>query len=290
MVVWGLVWAAMSSGAISVACGASIEDAVASAPPEAVLRLAPGCAYAGPITLRPGAPVVVEGTPGARIEGGVVVDGAGALSLRALTIDADAVALTHLGAGALTLDRVTLRGGTALHVEGAARVRVRDSLLRGVDTGLWVQGARALSLRDSVVEGGDVAVVVRGVRGSVHIGHNRLRALGTGQASAAVFVEGPGSADLVGNRIEHVSRTARPAPAVARVGAGVVLDDNLLVGDRVGVVFTGGGTLGCNRYEGVLLRSDGAHTRACARDLAPDSLDWRRRVGAGPSMAAKAER
>jgi nitrous oxidase accessory protein NosD len=287
MVTWGLVLAALSAITVSLDCGSSIEDAVAAAAPGTVIRLATGCVYPGPVTLRPAAPVVLEGTPGARIAGGLVVEGTGALALRALTIDADAVALTHVGAGALTLDRVTLRGGTALHVEADARVRIRDSRLRGVDTGLWVQGARAFHLRDSVVEGGEVAVVVRGVREAVHIGNSRLRAEGTGQASAAVFVHGPAPADLVGNRIEHVSRTARPAPFVVRAGAGVVLDGNLLVGDRVGVAFDEGGTLGCNRYEGVLMRTDGAHTRACGRDLAPDSLDWRRRVGAGPSVAAK---
>ncbi|MCA9560806.1 MAG: hypothetical protein KC583_19795, partial [Myxococcales bacterium] len=135
MVTWGLMLAALSAGAVSLDCGASIEDAVGSAAPGSVVRLAADCAYAGPLTLRPTAPVVLEGTPGARIVGGLIVEGAGALTLRALTVDAEVVALTHVGEGALTLDRVTLRGGTGLHVESAARVRIRDSRLRGVDTG-----------------------------------------------------------------------------------------------------------------------------------------------------------
>lgn len=290
MATWMLAWVALAAAPVDVGCDGALEAAVADVRGGGALRLAAGCVFEGPLSIVAEGDVTLIGGPGTLLTEGVVVDGPGAVRLVGLRVTSDSVALSKRGPGALVLEGVGLEGERALHVEGPGAVTASRSTFVGRDTAVWIQAARDLRIVDCTVIGEQVALVTRDLTGEAHVTGSRLRVSGRGDASAAVFLHGPGRVTLTDSRIEFVSRTARPAPAVVLVAVGeAVLDENVIVGDGVGVVFERRGTVGCNRFDGILQHATGPHVRLCGRDLPAGSLDWRRRA-ASPQVVASLDR
>ncbi len=275
---------------VDVPCAVSLQSAIdrlhGAYPDGGALRLAADCTWKADLRLRGERPLALIGGEGSRIVGRVVFDGEAPVTIRNLTIEGPLTPLVVRGAGPLTLDGVTIRSGDdGVHVQGSGTVFLRASEVVAASTGLWVEDAAGLRILGGAIRAGEQALVVRGTTGPVRLADAHVEVGPASPAPAAVRIDGAGPVEVLGNVFVHQPDGTNEAAVVLDLAtAGVVAENDFRTG-ALAVRTHRPLSLGCNRFQTLVHTVDGPAERVCARDLAPDRLDWRARVG-GPDVTA----
>jgi hypothetical protein len=284
-----LLAALLSPPVVQAPCDAGIERSVAAlldAHPEGgAVRLAPDCTYHGTVRLATDRPVALLGDDGTRLEGRVVVEGSGPVTLRRLTVQGPVTPLVFRGQGALTLDEVTLRSrDDGLHVDGSGPVLLRDCDVEARSTAIWAEGAAAFRMVGGSLRAGEQALVVLRATGPVRVAGAHITVGPETIALAALRIQAEGPVEVAGNTFDHA-----PAPGIRGAvlldmdAAGIVADNDFRT-PSLPLRTHRPVTVGCNQFQSLARTVVGPNERVCERDLAPDRLDWRARVG-GPDPA-----
>jgi hypothetical protein len=280
----------MPARTVDASCSASLQSALwhlQSAYPEGgAIRLEAGCTWTADLRLRGDRPLAILGGEGSRIVGRVVFDGEAPVTIRNVTLEGPLTPLVVRGSGPLTLDGVTIvSGDDGVHVQGSGPVFLRDSEIQAVATGLWVERAAGLRILGGAVHAGEQALVVRDALGPVRVADAHVEVGPASPATAAIRIDGAGPIELVGNVFVQQPEIVTEGVALLDLDAtGVVAENDFRTG-ALAVRAHQPLSLGCNRFQTLVRTVDGPAERVCARDLAPDRLDWRARAG-GPDVTA----
>jgi hypothetical protein len=275
---------------VDAPCGASLHSAIwrlqSAWPDGGAIRLAAHCTWEVDLRLRGDTPLAIIGGEGSRIVGRVVFDGEAPVTIRNVALEGPLTPLVVRGAGPLTLDGVTIRSGDdGVHVQGSGPVFLRASEVVAASTGLWVERAAGLRIVGGAIHAGEQAMVVRETHGPVRVADAHVEVGPASPAPAAVRIEGAGPIELVHNVFVHQPDGVSDGAALLDLDAAGVVAENDFRTAALAVRARQPLSLGCNRFQTLVRTVDGPAERVCARDLAPDRLDWRARVG-GPDVTA----
>ncbi len=264
----GLLMLLMASPTLEIDCGRDLSRIIQRLPGPALLRLAPGCSYEGPVQIKRDKSLAIVGSPGTVIKGPLVLNDAGALSLRNLRIESETVAIIATRASALTLDAVVLQAQDGLHIRDSGPILVRRGLFLTPGNGIWIEESSSLSLLESQMEAPQLLLMAQNVR-EVELRECRFRVASEISTKAALYVRG-GEVQFYGNHFELISK--EEGHVIVDLDAQGFIAENRFLGTGTGIRSKRRVKLGCNQFQRSLVSTSGRFKRACERDIAPDSL------------------